>query len=78
MKIDLNLDIVWYFYALSTNDEALEYITVLNDGSSIAGGCYTSLAYKQYNNKICDITFFRVSSTGTLMWAKSTGGDNTD
>ena len=49
MKLDLNLDIEWYFYILSSDDlDASNFILVLGDNSVISAGCLRGLALKNY------------------------------
>eukprot|EP00347_Sterkiella_histriomuscorum_P020312 403338291 len=80
MKLDQNLDIVWYYYTSSANSpgDRLEYITYLQDGSVVTGGCYTSSIYVQSSEGNCDVTIFKVNENGAMQWGWTLGGSSTE
>ena len=80
MKVDLNLDIVWYYYISGTANDLLEFVAPLTDGSIITGGSFYSTSFKMYSSSSSDkdITFMRISSSGKLLWAVSSGGNSDD
>ena len=80
MKLDLNLDIEWYYYILSSDEnDYTNFILVMSDNSVISAGCIRGIALKNNLDKDdCDITTIKYSKTGSLIWARATGGTGTD
>ena len=58
------------------NDQMDTLSVPLFDNSIIAGGCFrsSSISNSPSATTICDMTFMRISSDGSLKWAVSGGG----
>ena len=79
LKLDINLDLVWYFYvAVDAQHSVNDYSWPLSDDSFLMSGCYREPEIAMTANTACDIFVTRMDIDGGVVWAQVSGGTGSD